>query len=190
MHTPPKGKKKVQLNFNSPIVNNFTQIVSHNDYGSVYWSSFQAHRPCGLGYHRFPWVLHDGGRRDVMRQASLVSGLFESFHFCILVDAWATTMQFSPETSSRAVWPSKRPPLRFERRKERKKLPSFVFVLSREDRRLFSRPFLRAKIINFLSVRRFVLRVWAPKVALHFEKTLLGFLTKKKEKKLRSIDWP
>ena len=32
-----KGKKrKVQLNFNSPLVSNFTQTVSHNDYGSVY----------------------------------------------------------------------------------------------------------------------------------------------------------
>jgi len=147
----------------------------------VYWSSFQAHPPLGHGYHGFPRVLHDDGRRVDVRQASLVSGLFKSYLFIsfILADASSspTTMQFSPETSSRAVWPSKRPPLRFERRKERKKLPSFVFVLSREDRRLFSRPFLRAKIINLLSRRRFVRRVFKgdfsrSKGRLHFEKTL------------------
>ena len=116
-----------------------------------------------------------------------------SFHFIILSDESSSPrmMQFFPETSSRAVWPSKRPQLRFERRKERKKSPSFVFVLSREDRTLFSRPFSRAKIINLLFTRRFVLRVLKgyfsrAKSRLHFEKTPFGFLTKK----TRSLDWP
>jgi len=52
---------------------------------------------------------------------------------------------------------------------------------------LFSRPFLRAKIINLLSRRRFVRRVFKgdfsrSKGRLHFEKTLLGFNKKKKKK--------
>ena len=76
--------------------------------------------------------------------------------------------------------------LHFDLKEEKsEKVTIFRFVLSREDRRLFSRPFLRAKIINPLSVRRFVRRVFKgdfsrAKVAFISKKRFLVFNKKKK----------